>query len=86
MLFSISYYYYRVGPIWGKESTAPHHNFYESEVFTPGKVLSQISTPWKKMGILICYDNRFLEATRLVCKEANFLIEPSSFNRKIAPL
>lgn len=63
-----------------------HHDFYESEVFTPGKALSQISTPWGKMGILICYDNRFPEAARLVCEEANFLIAPANFNVKIGAL
>ena len=68
------------------EVHTPHHDFYESDVFASGKTLRQISTPWGKMGILICYDNRFPEAARLVCEEANFLIAPASFNAKIGPL
>lgn len=68
------------------EIHTPHHDFYESEVFTPGKALSQISTPWGKLGILICYDNRFPEAARLVCEEAKFLIAPANFNAKIGAL
>lgn len=68
------------------EVHTPHHDFYECEVFSPGQALTQVVTPWGTMGILICYDNRFPEAARLVCQEAKFLIAPANFNGAISPV
>lgn len=63
-----------------------HHNFKESDVFYPGQALSTINTPWGKIAILICYDNRFPEAVRLLCEKAIMLIAPCGFNQAIGSL
>lgn len=62
------------------------HTFKESDVFCPGQRLKTVKTPWGELAILICYDNRFPEAARLLCEKATLLIAPCGFNRAIAPL
>lgn len=59
------------------------HSYYESEVFTPGNSLCKVDTPWGKIGILICFDNRFPEAARLLAKDCVLLVCPCGFNEHV---
>ncbi|MCF0258337.1 MAG: hypothetical protein HUJ54_00620 [Erysipelotrichaceae bacterium] len=55
----------------------------ESDVFACGQELVQIDLPWTKAGVLICFDIRFPEAARLVCRNARLLIVCAAFNEQV---
>lgn len=59
------------------------HAYYESGVFTPGKALCKVDSPWGKIAVLICYDNRFPEAARTLCSDCFLLAAPCGFNEKV---
>jgi len=54
---------------------------HESAVFTPGKTVATVDTPFGRVGILICYDIRFPEMAReIALLGADILIVPAVFN------
>ena len=56
-------------------------NYTESDVFTAGDHFQTFDTPWGKCGILLCYDIRFPEVTRILSKQgAQILFCPAAFN------
>lgn len=44
--------------------------FMESDTFTAGRDVTTFDTPWGKLGLMICYDIRFPELSRLLALEA----------------
>lgn len=56
------------------------HDYYESEVFTPGNRLVRFDSPWGKIGIVICYDIRFPEVCRLLSEDCMMIAAVCSFN------
>ena len=60
--------------------------FMESKTLTPGKELNIFETEFGKIGVLICYDFRFPELSRiLVEKGAKIIIVPAAFNMTTGP-
>lgn len=60
--------------------------FKESDTFTPGKDVTVFDTEFCKMGIMICYDIRFPELSRLMVYEgAEAIIVPGAFNMTTGP-
>lgn len=60
--------------------------FKESDTFTPGKDVTVFDTEFCKMGIMICYDIRFPELSRLMVSEgAEAIIVPGAFNMTTGP-
>lgn len=60
--------------------------FMESDTFTPGCDCTTFSTPWGKFGLLICYDIRFPELSRLLALEgAQAILVPAAFNMTTGP-
>lgn len=62
------------------------HTYYEKDVFTPGNQLKTFLTPWGRIGILICMDNRFPEAARTIAKDCFMIVAPCGFNDKVGPI
>lgn len=58
----------------------------ESDVFSPGNQFKTFLTPWGKIGILICMDNRFPEAARMIAKDCFMIVAPCGFNDKVGPI
>ena len=60
--------------------------FIESETLTPGKDLTVVDTEFGKIGLMICYDIRFPEWSRLMSlKGAQVIIVPGAFNMTTGP-
>lgn len=59
------------------------HSYYESDVFTPGNSFCTFASPWGKIGVLICFDNRFPEPARLLAKDCVLLACPCGFNEHV---
>lgn len=60
--------------------------FKESDVFTPGNQLTLIDTVFGRLGIMICFDIRFPEWSRMLTLEgAQVIIAPSAFNMTTGP-
>jgi predicted amidohydrolase len=58
----------------------------ESDTFTAGKDVTTFPTPWGKMGLIICYDIRFPELSRLLSLEGvNAIFVPAAFNMTTGP-
>ena len=58
-----------------------HFTYTEREVFTPGDHLQTFDTPWGIMGVLLCYDIRFCEVSRILAQNgARVLFCPAAFN------
>jgi len=56
--------------------------YFESETFTPGKILKTVKLPWGKLGLSICYDIRFPNMYRKLSKKGSLFISvPSSFTK-----
>ena len=54
--------------------------YFESKIYSPGKLLKLANLPWGKLGLSICYDLRFPMMYRKLSKKgALFLSVPSSF-------
>lgn len=61
-------------------------SFKESDTFTPGNDVTIVDTEFCKIGVMICYDIRFPEFSRmLVEKEAKMIIVPGAFNMTTGP-
>ena len=60
-----------------------HQDYCEKEVFIPGNHLQCFDTPWGKCGILLCYDIRFPEVSRILAQNgAQILFCPAAFNEQ----
>ena len=60
--------------------------FMESDTFTAGKDVTTFSTPWGKFGLIICYDIRFPELSRLLSLEGvQAIFVPAAFNMTTGP-
>ena len=60
--------------------------FMESDTFTAGKNVTTFNTPWGKMGLIICYDIRFPELSRLLALEGvQAIFVPAAFNMTTGP-
>ncbi|MBQ7758276.1 carbon-nitrogen hydrolase family protein [Anaerotignum sp.] len=60
--------------------------FMESDTFTAGKDVTTFNTPWGKMGLIICYDIRFPELSRLLSLEGvQAIFVPAAFNMTTGP-
>ena len=60
--------------------------FMESDTFTAGKDVTTFNTPWGKMGLIICYDIRFPELSRLLALEGvQAIFVPAAFNMTTGP-
>lgn len=60
--------------------------FMESDTFTAGKDVTTFPTPWGKMGLIICYDIRFPELSRLLALEGvQGIFVPAAFNMTTGP-
>lgn len=65
------------------EVHSARHDYYEADVFTPGNRLCKADTPWGRIAVLICYDNRFPEAARSLCQDCFALFAPCGFNEAV---
>ncbi len=60
--------------------------FMESDTFTAGRDVTTFDTPWGKLGLMICYDIRFPELSRLLALEgAKAILVPAAFNMTTGP-
>lgn len=60
--------------------------FKESDTFTSGKELTILETPFGRLGIMICFDIRFPEWSRLLSLSgAEVIIVPAAFNMTTGP-
>lgn len=60
--------------------------FKESDTLSPGNGVTVFDTPYGKFGLVICYDFRFPELSRLLVKRgANFIVVPGAFNMTTGP-
>ena len=58
----------------------------ESDTFTAGRDVTTFDTPWGKLGLMICYDIRFPELSRLLALEgAKAILVPAAFNMTTGP-
>ena len=62
-------------------------HFMESDTFTAGKDVTAFNTPWGKMGLIICYDIRFPELSRLLTlfEGVQAIFVPAAFNMTTGP-
>ncbi|MBR2560274.1 MAG: carbon-nitrogen hydrolase family protein [Firmicutes bacterium] len=62
-------------------------HFHESEVFTPGDRATVFDALGHRFGLAICFDIRFAEFFRKMCREgAEAIIVPAAFNMTTGPL
>lgn len=60
--------------------------FRESDTLTAGDSITVFETPYGKMGVVICYDFRFPELSRIIVQNgAKFIIVPGAFNMTTGP-
>lgn len=60
--------------------------FHESETLTAGDSVTTFETEFGKMGLMICFDIRFPELSRLMCDAgAKLVIVPAAFNMTSGP-
>lgn len=60
--------------------------FMESDTLTAGDTFTTFSTPWGKIGLMICYDIRFPELARILALEgAKGILVPGAFNMTTGP-
>lgn len=60
--------------------------FKESDTLTAGNKITLFDTPWGKLGVMICYDIRFPELSRIMAlKGAKIIFTPAAFNMTTGP-
>lgn len=59
--------------------------FKESDTFSYGNDVTVFETKWGKIGVMICYDIRFPELSRLMADDVTAVIVPASFNYTTGP-
>ena len=56
--------------------------YFESKIFTPGKLIKTVNLPWGKLGLSICYDIRFPNMYRKLSQKGSLFISvPSAFTK-----
>ena len=61
-------------------------NFHESDTLTAGDSVTVFETEFGKMGLMICFDIRFPELTRLMMEQgAQMILVPAAFNMTSGP-
>jgi predicted amidohydrolase len=56
--------------------------YFESKIFTSGKLITTTNLPWGKLGLSICYDVRFPNMYRKLSKKGSLFISvPSAFTK-----
>lgn len=61
-------------------------SFKESDVFSPGREVTVFDTEFCRIGLMICYDIRFPELSRLMALDgAEVIIVPGAFNMTTGP-
>ena len=61
-------------------------SFRESDTLTPGNEPTVVDTEFGKIGVMICYDIRFPEFSRMMVNEgAGIIIVPGAFNMTTGP-
>lgn len=61
-------------------------SFKESDTLSAGDIITIFDTPYGKMGVVICYDFRFPELSRLMVQRGvKFIIVPGAFNMTTGP-
>ena len=61
-------------------------NFHESDTLSAGNQVTVFDTEFGKMGLIICFDIRFPELSRLIIeKGARMIIVPAAFNMTSGP-
>lgn len=64
----------------------PNVRFYESDTLSPGNDVTTFDTEFGKCGLMICFDIRFPELSRLMVQDgAKFIIVPAAFNMTSGP-
>jgi predicted amidohydrolase len=54
--------------------------YFESKMFSKGKIIKSVNLPWGKLGLSICYDVRFPNMFRKLSKKGSLFISvPSAF-------
>ena len=60
--------------------------FMESKVLSSGNQVTLVDTPWGKIGVMICYDIRFPEFSRVMAlSDAQMIFVPAAFNLTTGP-
>ena len=60
--------------------------FFESDTFTAGDHVTVVDTVYGKIGVMICFDIRFQELTRLMALQgATMIVVPAAFNMTTGP-
>jgi len=60
------------------------HDYFEQDVFAPGNKLVRFEIDGVPCGLVVCYDIRFPELTRLLALQGvRFLFVPAAFNDKV---
>ncbi len=60
--------------------------FKESDTLAAGNKITLFNTPWGKLGVMICYDIRFPELSRIMAvKGAKVIFTPAAFNMTTGP-
>ena len=56
--------------------------YFESNIFTPGKLIKIANLPWGKLGLSVCYDLRFPGMYRKLAQNGSLFISvPSAFTK-----
>ena len=59
-----------------------NEKYFESKIFSAGKILKTSNLPWGKLGLSICYDVRFPNMYRKLSKRGSlFITVPSAFTK-----
>ncbi|MGI6684439.1 MAG: carbon-nitrogen hydrolase family protein [Bacillota bacterium] len=60
--------------------------FKESDTLTSGKQVTVFDTPYGRLGLMICYDLRFPELSRVLAhRGTKFIVVPAAFNMTTGP-
>jgi len=93
-IYNTSYIFDRKGNLIGKHRKVHLFDidiknkitFKESDVLTQGNEVTTFDTEWGKFGVMICYDIRFPEFTRLMAlKGVKAVFVPAAFNMTTGP-
>ena len=61
--------------------------FKESDIFEPGDSITVFDTEFGRGGLIVCYDIRFIEISRIMIDQGiRFLVVPAAFNNTTGPL
>lgn len=92
-IYNTSYVFDRNGKLLAKhrkmhlfDCDIPEVNFFESDTLSAGNQVTTFETEYGTFGLMICFDIRFPELSRLmVDKGAKFIVVPAAFNMTSGP-